>query len=123
MADRITDYKDLDVWSVSMRLVRVVYQITACMPPAERFGLIAQMRRAAVSVPSNIAEGYGRATPGDYARFARVARGSAAELETQVLIAVDLGMLGEGQAQEALALVDRVKAMLHNLIRSLDSRQ
>jgi len=123
MADRVTDYKDLDAWCVSMRLVRVIYQATACMPPGERFGLVAQMRRAAVSIPSNIAEGYGRASPGDYARFVRVARGSAAELETQVLIAVDLGMLGEGHAEEALALVDRVKAMLHNLIRSLDSRR
>ena len=116
---QIRDHKDLEVWRVSMQLVRAVYAATTSMPSDERFGLTAQMRSAAVSIPSNIAEGYGRGSRTDYCRFVRVARGSAAELETQILIAQSLGMLAADDA-ELLALLDRVKAMLHALIRSLD---
>ena len=88
---------DLDVWKDAMRLVREVYRITAVFPSTEQFGLTNQLRRAAVSVPSNIAEGAGRGGRAELVRFLVIARGSLAELDTQLWIARDLGYLADGQ--------------------------
>ncbi len=90
---KINSYKDLIAWQKAMEMVAAVYQVTAKYPADERFGLVSQSCRAAVSVPSNIAEGYGRRTKADYVRFLDVARGSANEIETQLLIAVRLGLV------------------------------
>lgn len=84
-------HRDLIVWQKALSLVKATYQLTSSFPKQEIFGLTSQIRRAAVSVPSNIAEGYGRRSDGDFARFILISRGSLLELETQLLIAKDLG--------------------------------
>jgi four helix bundle protein len=91
-------YKDLLVWQKGMRLASAVYRLTKGFPPEERFGITAQMRRAAVSVPSNIAEGQARRGTREFLQFLAVASGSLAELETQVLLAVDLQLCSAGLA-------------------------
>ncbi len=103
-----------------MELCRSVYRSTARMPDAEKFGLMSQMRRAAVSVPSNIAEGYGRQSTGEYVKFLRIARGSLAELSTQLELAVSMDMMaGNSSPSELLDETDRV---LQGLIKSLESK-
>lgn len=116
----IRTFRDLIAWQRSMEMVRCVYTATAAMPASERFGLTMQMRRAAVSIPSNIAEGYGRQTTADYLKFLRVARGSITELDTQMEIATSLGMLSrDDEPRDLLAECDRI---LQGLIRSLDAK-
>jgi four helix bundle protein len=90
-----SDYKELRVWQDAMTLVRDIYRLTRTLPKEETFGLTSQMRRAAVSVPSNIAEGKGRHSQRELAQFLYRSRGSLLELETQVLIAHDLGYIDE----------------------------
>ena len=107
---------DLDVWKESMRLVREIYRVSAAFPASEAFGLTAQMRRSAVSVPSNIAEGAGRGGRTEYARYLRIARGSLMELDTQLWIARDMGF-----AKDVVDLQESVQhlaAMLNALITS-----
>jgi four helix bundle protein len=116
----MNDHRDLDVWQLSMRLARVLYKATGTMPQEERYGLQSQMRRAAVSIPSNIAEGYGRGSRKEYRQFVRMARGSAAELETQLLLTQNLGMLEEKASAHLLDMVARVRQMLHALVLSLE---
>jgi four helix bundle protein len=100
-----------------MALVRHVYQRTRAFPREEIYGLTSQVRRAAVSVPSNIAEGAARTGPKEFARFLSIARGSLAELETELLIAVDLGYLDRND--QAFLLMDRVARLLTGLHRSV----
>lgn len=117
----IRSYRDLIAWQRAMTLAKRVYEYSAHLPPDERFGLIQQMRRSAVSVPSNIAEGYGRGGPrstNDYVRFLRVARGSLAELETQILIATELFPIGN--VQPPFDLVAETDRVLQGLLRSLE---
>ncbi len=105
---------ELDVWKDAMRLARDVYRASAAFPESERFGLTAQLRRAVVSVASNIAEGAGRGSRAEYARHLRIARGPLMEVDTQIWLARDLGFLVE--ASETQALIQRVSAMLSALI-------
>jgi len=119
----VSDVKDLEVWQTAMALCKAIYVTTAALPAAERFGLTAQMRRAAVSIPSNLAEGYGRGTGRDYRQFVYVARGSACELETQVILAEALGFLAAEQAEELLRQAGMVLRMLSGLARSLEPRE
>jgi four helix bundle protein len=93
----INSYRDLIAWQRGMSLVLAVYRVTETMPVAEKFGLTSQMRRCAVSIPSNIAEGYGRESTNDYLRFLCVARGSPFELRTQYEISQSLGYLPEAR--------------------------
>lgn len=116
-------YRELIVWQKSMQLVKLVYVLTEQFPKEEQFGLTSQLRRASVSVPSNIAEGYVRRARKDYARFIAIARGSAAEVETQFEIAKMLGYSDEVLIEEALALVDEVMRMLTALHGKLASPQ
>lgn len=88
-------HRKLEVWKVTMELVKSVYQITSAFPAEERYGLSQQMRRAAVSIPSNIAEGAARSSAKEYAHFIAIARGSLAELDTQLRIAEMLGFVQE----------------------------
>ena len=99
-----------------MRLAREVYRITATFPREELYGLVSQMRRAAVSVPSNIAEGAARASTKEFAQFLCTASGSLSELETQLLLAKELGWITEGEVFE---LVEKVRMMIFGLIRQL----
>jgi four helix bundle protein len=97
-------YKDLIVWQKAMDLVYLVYQVTQHFPKDELYGLVSQMRRAAVSIPSNIAEGKGRSSDRDFSLFLQHSRGSLHELETQILIAAHLGFISD---DEAAKLQDR----------------
>jgi len=120
-ARRVKSYRDLIVWQKAMKLCADTYQATAAFPEAERFGLVSQMRRAAVSIPSNVAEGHGRLSTNEYRQFLGIARGSLKELETQILIASDLGYLGDA-ADACSGLADEVGRMLSTLIAALRSR-
>jgi len=115
-------YKDLKVWRKSFNLCISVYRVTASFPPAERFGLTAQVRRATVSVPSNIAEGYARETTRDYIRHLWIARGSLAEVETQLMLSRELRMVDLPKLEALLTDVAEVERMLSALIRSLKEK-
>ncbi|WP_337054444.1 four helix bundle protein [Pseudoxanthomonas sp. USHLN014] len=112
-------HERLDVWRDAMTLVESIYRITEHFPDAERYGLTSQMRRAAVSVPSNIAEGAARRSTTEYLRVLSMARGSLSELDTQAQLAARLGFC-DADASLA-ALLDRVFSRLNALIRSLDT--
>ncbi len=112
-------FKDLLAWQRAMQMVRAVYELTAQFPAAERFGLSGQMRRAAISVPSNIAEGYGRVTTGEFMQFLGHARGSSAEVETQLMIARDLRFGSDKSIDDAENLCFEVSRLLSGLMRSL----
>jgi four helix bundle protein len=114
----VKTFRDLIAWQKAIKLAGKIYEVTARMPDSERFGLTAQMRRAAVSVPSNIAEGHGRQSRVDYLRFLRMARGSLMELQTQLILCEKLGFLTpSAELSELLAEADRV---LQGLIRGLE---
>ena len=115
----IRHHNDLVAWQRGMDLVQAVYSLTAQYPSEERFGLAMQTRRAAVSVPSNVAEGFGRSGKSDFMRFLGMSVGSANEVETQLLIAVRLGFVTDDQATQALHLAVEVRKILKGLIRSL----
>lgn len=117
----ITSYRDLLVWQRSMDLAQAIYATTSRFPPAERFGLTAQMRRAAVSIPSNIAEGQSRNSTGEFLNFLGIARGSLAELETQLLLAGRLSLLPEPEQADRLQETAQVGRLLNGLMRSLRS--
>jgi len=111
-------HHDLLVWQEAMALVREIYGATADFPGHEAYGLTSQMRRAAVSVPSNVAEGAGRISPAEFLRFLSIARGSLCELETQILLAEDLGYF-----QDISSLFDRMErvfSLLGGLMNSLE---
>lgn len=117
------DYRSLIVWQKSIKMVKSIYSLTSGFPSDERFGLTSQMRRAAISVPSNIAEGQARRTTGDYIRFVSDAEGSLAELETQLLIAIELRYLERESTIQCLELMTEVRKMLNALRRSLLARK
>ena len=112
-------YKDLIVWQKGIRLVSEIYRVTEKFPKSEMFGLTSQIRRAAVSIPANLAEGYARKHRAEYAQFVKIAFGSGAELETHLLIAQNLKFLEKKDVAEAEALLDEVMRMLNKLSSSL----
>jgi four helix bundle protein len=113
---------NLEVAGFARALASTVYRATASFPADERFGLTAQMRRATISIGSNIAEGCGRSGDREFARFLHIALGSASELEFQALVAVDLNMLPPQSAPALLEEVSRLKRMLSRLIKAVRSR-
>lgn len=117
--NKINDYKDLLVWQKAMSLVVEVYKITKMLPKEETFGLSDQMRRAAVSIPSNIAEGYGRQTPKSYAQFLTIARGSAFELETQLLLCQKIHHLTSTTINTLVSAISEITRMLTSIINKL----
>ena len=119
MALTIRSYQDLKVWKAGMRLASESYRLTRTFPSHERYGLSAQIRRAAVSIPANIAEGHGRLHRGDYLRFVSVAIGSLREMETELLLARHLGYVTEADGQRILQLADEIGRMLGSLARRL----
>jgi len=116
-------YRDLDVWQKSMRLAKRIYQVTRKFPGDERFGLTNQLRRAAVSVPSNLAEGHARFGAGEFSRFISIAMGSVAEIETQILLSNDLGYITSEISQEVLGELDAIGKMLRGLAKSIQRRR
>ncbi len=116
-------FNDLLVWQHAIELTTESYKLTADFPDAERFGLTNQMRRAAVSIASNIAEGYGRATKGEYVQFLGHARGSCSELETQLVIARKLGLGTAPNLESSEALCHDVSRLLGALMNSLRAKQ
>lgn len=119
---KIESYKDLEVWRLAMSLVKDRYRITKAFPADERFGMISQVRRASVSIPANIAEGYGRDQTGNFIQFLRIAHGSTRELETLFLLCIDLELSVASECQKCLETIMRVSMMLRALIRKLESR-
>ena len=113
------DYHKLQVWQKSHQLTLSVYRMTAAFPKAEIFGLTSQMRRAVASIESNIAEGCGRGSNLELARFLRIALGSASELECQIEIARDLEYLNQSVAAEWLVAATEIKRMLTGLLKRL----
>lgn len=117
----LESYKQLVVWQKSIELVKEVYKLTDNFPKSELYGLVSQMRRCAVSVPSNIAEGYKRRNLGEYIQFLSVADASAAELETQIIIAKELySKLDFGRAE---SLLEEVQKMLITMIKKLNAKR
>jgi four helix bundle protein len=112
-------FKDLVVWQRAIQLTVAVYKLTSSFPDSERFGLTNQLRRASVSVASNIAEGYGRSTKGEYLLFLGHARGSNCEVETQIVIAESLGFGSEEARRLAEGLSDEVGKMLVAIMKKL----
>lgn len=115
----LNSYKDLIVWQKAFDLSLMIYKITNNFPRCELYGLISQMRRNGVSIPSNIAEGYTRNNRREYIQFLYIAYASGAEFETQLLIAKALGYLNEEEFQRVNALLEEVMRMLNRLIFSL----
>jgi four helix bundle protein len=118
----VRNYRDLVVWQKSMDLVEEVYRLTKLLPKEEIFGVTNQLRRAAFSIPSNIAEGNARYSSKEYARFLSIARGSKAEKETQLEICVRIGYFKEEQILIALTLCDEIGKMLHSMILKLSNQ-
>ncbi len=119
----VRTFRELIVWQKAMILVTEIYQVTQKFPKEEIFGLISQLRRAAVSVPSNIAEGQGRLTEKEFRQFLGNARGSLAEVETQITIAKNLGFLDDPDFQNLSAKITEVARVLNGLISSVISEK
>jgi four helix bundle protein len=118
-ATTITSYKDLIVWQKSMDLVVKVYEITQDFPKAEVYGITSQMRRCAISIPSNIAEGSRKGSSKDFSNYLRHAFSSGAELETQIEICLRLGYLNKSAYEEIVEHITEVQKMLNALISKL----
>ncbi len=114
-------YMELLVWQKGMTLAKIVYRLTSRFPQEERYGLISQMRRAAISVPSNIAEGQARRGTNEFLQFLSIAEGSLAELDTQLALSVELGFTPQVEVEPALKEIDELQKMLVALKRKLSS--
>lgn len=123
MSNAIKSYRDLEVWQKAMSMVKLIYQATAHFPSEEKFGLVNQMRRAAVSIPSNLAEGHTRWGKGEFPHFISIAMGSVAELETQVLVSVDLDYLKPNAKDQLFRELNTLGKMLRGLQKSLKNRK
>ena len=119
MGSGVQSYRELIVWQKGMEVVAEVYRLTRRFPREELYGLTQQVRRAAVSIPSNIAEGQARDSTAELRRFLSIAQGSRAEVETQIQIAVRLGYTNETDARTAMSLLDELQKMLTKLIDRL----
>jgi len=116
---KIRSFKDLKVWQRSMKLAETLYKITHQFPKEELYGITAQIRKAAVSVPSNIAEGFARGHRGEYKQFLYVSLGSCAEVTTQLILATRLELIPQAQAEMMLKEVDEISRMLMGLIKKI----
>lgn len=121
MSKKIKTYRDLIVWQKAMAFVTEIYRKTKVFPREEVYGLTAQIRRCAVSIPSNIAEGYGRNSTSDYIRFLQIASGSLYELQTQLEISANLEYLNKSELEQLYSFSREIERMLSSLIRKLDN--
>jgi len=117
----VRTYRDLEAWQEAVNLVEAAYRTAADLPNSERFGLASQMQRSAVSVPANIAEGYGRKGRGEFLRHLRIARGSLMELETHLLIAQRLTFVTRERLRPVWRLAQTVGRLLNGLIRAVEA--
>ena len=121
--DTTRSYKDLVVWQKGIALAKLVYGLTEGFPSEEKFGIVAQMRRAAVSIPSNIAEGQARHTTGEFVQFISHAEGSIAELDTQLILSIDLKFCATAAADPGFELIGELRRMMNALRRRLLKRE
>ena len=119
MSDKIKSFRDLNIWKLSIEAIEGIYKITKTFPASEHYGLTAQMRRCAVSIPSNVAEGFARKYNKEYKQFLYIALGSCAELETQTEIAHRLKYLKESKKDELLEKLNHITRMIMNLLKRL----
>jgi four helix bundle protein len=118
----MASYRDLLAWQKAMELITQVYRVSQKFPSEELYGMVSQMRRAAVSIPSNIAEGQGRLTKGEFIQFLGNARGSLLELETQILVAQNLHYLDESTLKNLLGLTSEVGRLVNGLLGAIKKR-
>ena len=123
MEKRIESYRDLLVWQSAMVLAEDCYRVSKCFPKDEIYGMTSQMRRSAVSIAANIAEGYGRENRGSFVQFLRMAQGSLKELETHILLACRVGMLERDNETELLLRCEEIGKMMRSLIRTVQAKQ
>ncbi|MBA1336035.1 MAG: hypothetical protein HPY66_1856 [Firmicutes bacterium] len=119
----MSKYENLLVWKKAHELVLEIYRVTTQFPDAEKYGIVVQMRRSAASIPTNISEGHGRLYRREYIRFLAIARGSACELEYQLILARDLGYLDKEKTDELLGKLREILRMLNGLINTLKKSQ
>lgn len=119
MEKKIKTYRDLDIWNVGIEVVKGIYKLTDKFPKQEMYGLVSQMRRAAVSIPSNVAEGFRRYHNKEYKQFLYITLGSCAELETQITIAKELKYIEQEIEVATLEKLDHICRMISNLIKKL----
>ena len=123
MTTTFKSYQDLAVWKRAMKLTKEVYQVTRNFPADERFGLTNQIRRAAVSIPSNLAEGHARAGAAEFARFISISMGSVAELETQLMLARELEYGDPEALEKTLQDLNEIGKMLRGLAKAIQTRR
>lgn len=119
----IKSFRDLIVWQKAMELVKEVYIITRDLPIEEKYGLTGQLRKSAVSVPSNIAEGWGRKGTGNYLQFLKISNGSLCEADTQLTLCVMLDFLNDEKVNRAKSLIEEVGKMLRSLINTIEKNK
>lgn len=119
---KIQSYKDLIVWQKAIKLVKEIFQLTKSYPKSEIYGIVDQMHRASISIPSQIAEGAGRNSKKELGRFYSIAYGSTLELETQLIISKELGLATEETLKPCLSLLEEISKMLRAMIFKLSSR-
>jgi four helix bundle protein len=119
MENKIENFKDLKIWQKGIDLAKTIYKITESFPAKETYGIVGQMRRSVVSVPSNIAEGFMRRHNKEYRQFLYIALGSLAELETQVIISEQLGFLNKEESSKIQTNIDEIDKMTTGLIKCL----
>ena len=117
------NYRDLIVWQKAMDLVEEIYRITEFLPNEEKFGLSLQLKRAAVSIPSNIAEGYERNTTKDYIKFLSIAKASRAEVETQLYICKRLKFLTDDEIKKSLEICEEIKRIIIAIFKNLNNEK
>jgi four helix bundle protein len=113
------NFKELKIWQLSRTLVKEIYGVTSDFPSAEKYGLVSQLRRCAVSIPTNIAEGAGRNTDKDFAQFLNISLGSAFELETLLILAYDVNFISQVQLENLSIKISEIQKMIHGLIKTL----
>lgn len=119
MNEKINTYKDLIVWQKSVALVTSIYALTRTFPQEEKFGIVSQLNRASISIPSNIAEGWGRESAENYLQFLRISRGSLMETETLLEISKNLGLIKNNDFSDITNQIQEVSKILQGLIKSI----
>lgn len=116
------DFRNLLVWEKSHKITLLIYKVTNSYPDEELYGLVSQMRRSASSIPMNIAEGCGRNTQPQFARFLNIAFGSASDLEYQILLSKDLGLTDKNMSKQLISNITEIKRMLSSLLKKVSSK-